>query len=124
VQSLTGALSVAGGANFSLALKSDGSVWGWGENGYGQLASGTTTAFGGVTKPTKAKLGSVIALAAGAEHTLALRSDGTVWSAGSNQWGQLGTGTFNDSSNPVKVIKVSGVTAIGAGLDHSLVVGP
>ena len=56
--------------------------------------------------------------------TLALRSDGTVWSAGSNQWGQLGTGTFNDSSNPVKVIKVSGVTAIGAGLDHSLVVGP
>jgi alpha-tubulin suppressor-like RCC1 family protein len=123
VQSLTGVSAVAGGGNFSLALKSDGSVWGWGENGYGQLANGTTTLFGGVTKPTKAKLSSVIAIAAGDKHTLALRSDGMVLAAGSNQWGQLGTGTFNDSSNPVKVINVTGGTAIGAGLDHSLAVG-
>jgi alpha-tubulin suppressor-like RCC1 family protein len=123
VQNLTGVSAVTGGGNFSLALESDGSVWGWGENGYGQLANGTTTLFGGVTKPTKAKLSSVIAIAAGDEHTLALRSDGTVWAAGSNRWGQLGTGTFNDSGNPVRVINVTGGMAIGAGLDHSLAVG-
>ena len=124
VQSLTGVSTVAGGGNFSLALKSDASVWGWGENGYGQLANGTTKAFGGVKTPTKANLASVIAIAAGAEHTLALKSDGTVWGAGSNQSGQLGDGTFNDSSNPVGVVNVSGVSGIGAGLNHSLAVGP
>ena len=124
VRNLTGVSAVVGGGNFSLALKFDGSVWGWGENGYGQLANGTTTLFGGVSKPTKAKLGSVIAIAAGDEHTLVLKSDGTVWTAGSNQRGQLGSGTFSDSSNPVEVINVSGVVAIGAGLDHSLAVGP
>lgn len=124
VQNLAGVSTVAGGGNFSLALKSDGSVWGWGENGYGQLATGTATLFGGVTKPTKAKLASVTAIAAGDEHTLALKSDGSIWAAGSNHWGQLGTGNFNDSSNPVRAINLTGGITIGAGLDHSVAAGP
>jgi alpha-tubulin suppressor-like RCC1 family protein len=123
VQSLTGASTVAGGANFSLALKSDGTVWGWGENGYGQLANGTATPFGGVSTPTKAQLVSVTAIAAGAEHTLALKSDGTVRAAGNNDLGQLGNGTFTDTSTPVAA-RVSGASAIGAGLNHSLAVAP
>lgn len=124
VKNLTGVSTVAGGGNFSLALKSNGTVWGWGENGYGQLANGTTTLFGGVKTPTKSKLASVTAIAAGGEHTLALKSDGTVSAAGSNQLGQLGNGTFTDSSNPVGIINVSGVSAIGAGLNHSLAIAP
>jgi alpha-tubulin suppressor-like RCC1 family protein len=124
VKNLTSVAAVTGGGNFSLARKSDGSVWGWGDNGYGQLANGSTTPFGGLAKPTKANLQSVTAIAAGDQHTLALKSDGTVWAAGSNHWGQLGTGTFKDSSNPVHIINLSGVGAIGAGLDHSLATGP
>ena len=124
MQNLAGVSTVAGGGNFSLALKSDGSVWGWGENGYGQLATGTATLFGGVTKPTKAKLASVTAIAAGDEHTLVLKSDGSIWAAGSNHWGQLGTGNFNDSSNPVRAINLTGGITIGAGLDHSVAAGP
>jgi alpha-tubulin suppressor-like RCC1 family protein len=124
VKNLASVSTVAGGGNFSLALKSDGSVWGWGENGYGQLANGTTKLFGGVKTPTEAKLGSVIAIAAGAEHTLALKSDGTVWAAGRNQSGQLGNGTFTDSSSPVGATNLSGVSGIGAGLNHSLAIGP
>jgi alpha-tubulin suppressor-like RCC1 family protein len=124
VLNLTGVSTVAGGGNFSLALKSDGSVWGWGENGYGQLATGASTSFGGVTTPTKSKLQSIIAIAAGGEHTLALKSDGTVWAAGSNGFGQLGNGTFTDSSNPVKASNLGGIVRIAAGLDHSLAIGP
>jgi alpha-tubulin suppressor-like RCC1 family protein len=124
VTNLAGVSAVAGGGNFSLALKSDGSVWGWGQNDVGQLANGTTTSSGGVTTPTRAHLQSIIAIAAGDQHTLALKSDGTVWAAGSNSWGQLGTGTFTGSSNPVRVVNLSGAVSIAAGLDHSLAVVP
>ena len=40
---LTGVVSISAGAAFSVALKSDGTVWAWGFNGYGQLGDGTTT---------------------------------------------------------------------------------
>jgi len=43
VSGLTGVTAVAGGSAHSLALKSDGTVWAWGWNGYGQLGNGTTT---------------------------------------------------------------------------------
>jgi alpha-tubulin suppressor-like RCC1 family protein len=124
VPNLGGVTAVAGGGSFSVALKSDATVWGWGDNGYGQLANGTVTSFGGVTTPTKSRLSSVRAIAAGSGHTLALRTDGTVWAAGSNAWGQLGNGTFTSSSTPVQARTASGVATIGAGVDHSLAVGP
>lgn len=124
VPTLSGVTAVAGGGDFSLALKGDGTVWGWGDNGYGQLGIGTTTSSGGVATPTRAHLSSVRAIAAGDNHTLALRSDGTVWGAGSNEWGQLGNGTFTNSSTPVRTSGLTGITAIGAGLDHSLAVSP
>ena len=54
---------------------------------------------------------------------LALKANGTVHAAGRNEWGQLGNGTFTDSARPVTA-HVSGVTAIGSGLDHSLAIGP
>lgn len=43
VSSLSGAIAVAGGMNHSVAVKSDGTVWGWGYNQYGELGDGTTT---------------------------------------------------------------------------------
>ena len=55
-------------------------------------------------------------------HSLALKSDGTVVSWGSNSDGQLGNGddTFSDSNVPVRVINLTGVTTIAAGGYHSL----
>jgi alpha-tubulin suppressor-like RCC1 family protein len=122
VSNLSGVTAVAGGQNFSLALKSDGTVWCWGDNGYGQCANGTTSGSSGVAKPTEAHLSSITAIAAGANHTMALKSNGTVWAAGYGRLGQLGTGAFTDSSTPVQVIKVSGMIVIGAGMNHSLAV--
>ena len=51
---------------------------GLGDNGYGQLANGTTTLFGGVKTPTRSNLSNVVAIAAGNSFSLALGSDGTV----------------------------------------------
>lgn len=62
----------------------------------------------------------IVAVAAGASHSLALRSDGTVWAWGANSSGQLGNGTEDDSPTPQPVKGLSDAIAIAAGRDHSL----
>ena len=69
--------------------------------------------------------GGVEAIAAGAEHSLALKDDGTVWAWGYNFFGQLGNGTTTLSTSPgintpVQVGNLSAVKVIAAGSDHSL----
>jgi alpha-tubulin suppressor-like RCC1 family protein len=53
-------------------------------------------------------------ITAGDEHTLALRTDGTVWAWGSNDIGQLGNGSFQNSSIPVQVPGLRGISGISA----------
>ena len=114
--------AIAAGAMHSLALKSDGTVWAWGDNGLGELGNGTTTASSTPVEITS--LTGVTAIAAGYFYSLALKSDGTVWAWGYNVYGQLGNGTTADSSNPVQVSTstgaLTGVIAIAAGYRHSL----
>jgi alpha-tubulin suppressor-like RCC1 family protein len=121
VTGLSGVSAVVGGSGYSLALKSDGSAWGWGNDGYGELGNGSAQLYGSVKSPIKATVQGVIALAAGSSHSLWLQADGATWAAGSNYYGQLGNGTFNDSATPVRV-QLSGISAIGAGHSHSLAV--
>jgi alpha-tubulin suppressor-like RCC1 family protein len=91
-----------------------GEVWAWGENFDGQLGDGSNE---DSLLPVAAKgLAGVIAVATGYDgHSLALKSDGTVWSWGSNACGQLGDGTNNNSNSPVKVVGLSDVIAIDTG---------
>src|SRR5205823_208038 len=65
-------------------------------------------------------LSGVTAIAAGGLHSLALKSDGTVWAWGYNAYGALGNGTAISSSTPVQVSGLSGVTALAGGYGHSL----
>jgi RHS repeat-associated protein len=59
-------------------------------------------------------------IAAGELFSFGLKSDGSVWSWGRNDRGQLGNGTSTDSPTPAQVSKLAGVTAIAAGGRHSL----
>src|SRR5207249_3048192 len=115
VSGLDGVTAVAAGGycyeeHFSLALKSDGTVWGWGSNEHGQLGDATHTHR---PHPTQvSQLGGITAVAAGLSHALALKSDGTVWAWGGNGWGELGNGSEEGSAVPVLVGGLHGATTI------------
>jgi hypothetical protein len=67
-------------------------------------------------------LSNVTAVVAGAEHFLALKADGTVWTWGRNTSGQLGDGTTTNRATPVQVLGLRGITGVTAGDDFSLAV--
>ncbi len=129
VKGLAGVVAVAGGVDgyHALALKADGTIWAWGDNYDGQIGNGTTV---DAVLPTQVKgaggagvLTSMVAIAAGETHSLALRSDGTVWAWGYNGYGQLGDGTTDTRTTPDKVTDLGGAaSAIGSGSSHSLAV--
>ena len=111
-------VAVAAGYYHSVALTSDGTVWAWGRNIFGQLGDGTTT-----QRPAPVQvvgISGVTAVAAGENSTYALTSDGTAWAWGRNDEGQLGDGTRADQYSPVQVQGLSGVLAIAAGEIHAV----
>ncbi len=111
---------LAGGYSHSLAVRSDGSVWAWGGNTFGQLGNGTTN---NATTPVQVSgLNAVSSVASESYSSLALKNDATLWTWGYNGDGELGNGTYNGSSIPVQVSNLTGVTSIGAGTNHGLAV--
>jgi RHS repeat-associated protein len=125
VSNLTSVSAVAAGHDHSVALKSDGTVWGWGYNRYGQLGNGSNTDSSvpvQVITGNHSFLTGVTKIAAGNYHSLALKSDGTVWAWGSNALGELGNNSTTDSNKPVQVRNLTGVTAIAGGGDNSFAV--
>lgn len=111
--------AVAAGDYFSLALKTDGTVWAWGENARGELGIGSTDSRIKATQITG--LSDMRAISANNLTGLALRNDGTVWSWGDNAHGQLGNGTVGGlQTTPAQIAGLSGVTAIAAGYLHNL----
>lgn len=118
VINLSGVTAIAAGGNHSLAVKSDGTVWAWGENGSGQLGDGTTSMR---LSPVQVQnLTDVVAVAAGSSWSVALKSDGTVWCWGDNSYGRLGDGTNTNSIIPVQVSNLNNVSAISAGGTQTL----
>ncbi|MGE5740986.1 MAG: chitobiase/beta-hexosaminidase C-terminal domain-containing protein [Candidatus Aminicenantes bacterium RBG_16_66_30] len=111
-------VAVSAGYHHSVALTSDGTLWAWGRNMYGQLGDGTTTPR--LTPVQVQGIAGVTAIAGGENSTYALKSDGTVWAWGQNSEGQLGNGTRTDQYAPVQVQGLSGVTAIAAGELHGV----
>jgi alpha-tubulin suppressor-like RCC1 family protein len=110
--------AIAAGGQHSLALDSTGQVYAWGSNAYGQLGDGTTTnqltpqlitALTGVT---------VVAIAAGDKHSLALDGNNQVYAWGLNSDGQLGDGSTTNRLVPVAVGGLT-ATAIAGGGSHS-----
>lgn len=116
------------GSRHTCARKLDGSLWCWGRADFGALGLGTTVGdagfFGehGLALPHQVTaLGNdVAAIAAGENHTCALKKDGTVWCWGDNTHGELGDGTTTLNPSPTQVIALgSTVVEIAAGQSHS-----
>jgi alpha-tubulin suppressor-like RCC1 family protein len=109
----------AGGFHHKCAVIAEGGVQCWGSNPYGQLGDGTTNF---TLQPVNVQgLNSlVVAVATGRMHTCALDSTGEVFCWGGNGYGQLGNGTFFNSTVPVKVDGLSApAAAITAGDFHT-----
>ena len=120
------AVSVWGGARECITLKSDGTVWTWGYNAYGELGDGTTT-----NSPVPlqvhgpggtGRLGSITAVMGGEIHNIVLKSDGTVWAWGWNAMNMLGDGTTITRLFPVQVSGLSSIVSLGSRAYHSLAV--
>jgi alpha-tubulin suppressor-like RCC1 family protein len=122
VVGISDVVAIAAGYNYSLALKSDGTVWAWGSQVYGELGTGASSGNPNTTPTQVVGLsGVVVAIAAGyANHSLAVQSDGTVWAWGNNAYGELGNGTINNSNVPIQVPGLSGMIAVAAGYEFSL----
>ena len=121
----------AGGSSYSIALKSDGTLWAWGINNESQL--GTSTSETCINEPytlscstTPIQVGTDtnwLAIAASGHHTVALKKDGTIWAWGINSYGQLGDGTSGNISNKTSPIQVGTDTnwlAIAVGGNHTV----
>lgn len=117
---LWNSLSESAAVQFSLAIASDGTLWGWGNNSYGQLGRGTTS--GGVmSNPTQ--IGTATdwqKVATGSDHTLAIKTDGSLWAWGANYRGQSGDGTTIDKTIPTRIGVSTNWQTIATGQAHSL----
>lgn len=98
---------VMAGGMFSMVLTSDGSLYSWGKNNYGQIGDGTTNnynlAVAVKTESTPMAGKTVVDFSISNEHTVALTSDGQIYAWGRNESGQLGNGTNTASTLPVAV---------------------
>ncbi|MCL2089258.1 MAG: Ig-like domain-containing protein [Oscillospiraceae bacterium] len=120
---------ISAGRNHTLALKDDGTVWAWGANNSGQLGTGNTTA-SNIPVPVGTSVPlfeNIIAVSAGQDYSLALKNDGTVWSWGANNFGQLGQSSTTPSITAPAQVRVSGgmlsnIIDIDAGTYHSAAV--
>ena len=114
VTGLTGVTAIAARGQHAYALRTDGTVWAWGENFHGQLGNGTRT-----NSPVPVRvtgLTGVTAIGSGDVTGYAVLADGTVRSWGFNGGGHLGNGsTVDDATTPVQVTGLTGVTAIAGG---------
>ena len=112
IASLSNIKAIDLGGDTGLALTSDGKVWSWGVNTYGQLGDDRPLVphreaymekhfTGPALIPS---LSDVVAISSSGQTSLFLKADGTVWATGRNDFGQLGDGTREQRTKPVQMI--------------------
>ena len=108
VGALTTWSTISAGRNFSVAVKTDGTMWSWGANTYGCLGLSPLT--GGYSSPVQIgaiTIWSTVSAGRGANNQssscVATRTNGTLWTWGSNDRGQLGIGNTTNQSAPIQV---------------------
>ncbi len=110
---LTGVTAMAAGNGHLLVLLANGTVWGWGLNDNHQLGAGLGAPIVADTALQAVGLDQVVAISAGRySFNAALRADGTIWTWGYNQWGQLGNGGNITGDTPAQVPGLTNIVSI------------
>jgi alpha-tubulin suppressor-like RCC1 family protein len=118
VGALTNWSSALAGADHTVAVKRDGTLWLWGNNSYGQLGLGNTTNY---SSPKQVgALTDWAVVFAGGSHNLAIKTNGTLWAWGSGAFGQLGLGNTTNYSSPKQVGVLTNWYLVGGGATHSI----
>lgn len=110
--------SVAASTEHTMAIKTNGTLWAWGNSGNGRLGNGVSAA--GITAPVQ--IGTATnwkSVKAGEGHTLALKTNGTLWAWGFNYYGQVGDNTDTDRTTPVQIGTATNWKEIYTGAYHS-----
>lgn len=108
---------IAIGSDYKVAVRSDGTVYSWGQNLYGQL--GYERIFSDIPRQVEG-LTDIVAVACGNYHTVALDKNGLLWSWGLNKAGQLGVKSIERSFKPVPVKGINDVIAISCCRDMTV----
>jgi alpha-tubulin suppressor-like RCC1 family protein len=114
---------VSSGKYHALAIKTDGTLWGWGNNGWGgggQLGLGDQT-----HRSSPTQVGSLTnwrLVSGGGYHSAAIKTDGTLWSWGNNNYGQLGHNDRTNISSPTQLGSLTNWSAISGGSQFSLAI--
>ena len=122
VGALTTWSKVSAGRLACFAIKTDGTLWGWGIGNYGGLGQGNT-----ISRSSPVQIGALTtwSKASAFDHTAAIKTDGTLWSWGQNNYGQLGigiAGNYQGRSSPVQIGALSTWSKISAGTYHSMAI--
>lgn len=121
-------VAVSATREHTAAILADSSLWLWGDNRYGKLGDGRRTTYDGDDRiledcnrrtPTYA-MDDVMAVSAGHYHTMAIRSDSSLWGWGYNKYGQLGDGTRVDKVTPLRIME--NVRSVSAGKFNTMAI--
>ncbi|MFA7077136.1 MAG: fibronectin type III domain-containing protein [Syntrophomonas sp.] len=114
---LEGITAIAGGRFHTLALKNDRTVWAWGTNESGAIGTGNQG--DRCSSPVEVPgLTGIVQIDAMTDNSAVVKADGTVWTFGQNQYGQLGDGTTEISFSPIQVPNLNGVKAVAVAKYH------
>jgi len=115
--------AVAVGSNYTIAIKTGGTLWAWGYNHYGQLGLGDSGEGTERIIPTQIGAGIdwvAVSTSSNRLHTIALKTGGTIWAWGKNNYGKLGLDDYTDRDTPTQVGIDTDWASVAAGSHHTL----